>query len=204
MTDRVAVHSLRTWQRRDNGWFGDALDSRQARIQVPGLDIGVAVDDVGEGEAELRTGVDAAYRAKYGRYGAPTVDRISSRRRGLDSAAHPLVIFRDHSVPVLPPSPETLSPPSHVEEVSGLAVVRPGAQLPQHGRDQTDHPVSSPNVQHDRPDRIISTDVDLDGASGIVDHTPLGVGEVGRRDRRADSLDQVCTPPQLRGSKILG
>ena|SRR6195952_802887 len=69
---------VRTWHRRDNGWFGHALGSRAARIQVPGLDVDVAVEDVGEGEPELRAGVDAAYRAKYGRYGATTVDAMTT------------------------------------------------------------------------------------------------------------------------------
>jgi hypothetical protein len=67
---------VRTWYRRDNGWFGQALDSRRARIRVPGLEVEVAVEDVGEDQAGLRAGVDAAYRVKYGRYGGSTVDRM--------------------------------------------------------------------------------------------------------------------------------
>lgn len=68
---------VRTWHRRDNGWFGHVLESRRARIRVPGLDATVAVHDVGDDkDAELRAGVDAAYRAKYGRYGSTTVDRM--------------------------------------------------------------------------------------------------------------------------------
>ena len=35
---RVSGHVyVRTWYRRDNGWFGHAVDSRRARIRVPGL-----------------------------------------------------------------------------------------------------------------------------------------------------------------------
>lgn len=60
---------VRTWYRRDTGWFGHVLASRRARIRVPGLEADVAVGDVGEGTRELRAGVDAAYQAKYGRRG---------------------------------------------------------------------------------------------------------------------------------------
>jgi hypothetical protein len=69
---------VRTWYRRDDGWFGHVLDSRRARIRVPGLEVDIAVEDVGEDKAELRAGVDAAYRAKYGRYGGTTVDRMAT------------------------------------------------------------------------------------------------------------------------------
>jgi hypothetical protein len=64
---------VRTWHRRDTGWFGHVLKSRRARIRVPGLEADVAVDDVGEGTAQLRADVDAAYRTKYGSYGSSSV-----------------------------------------------------------------------------------------------------------------------------------
>ena len=67
---------VRTWYRRDNGWFGHAVKSRRARISVPGLEADVAIEDVGNDEAGLRASVDAAYRAKYGRYGKTTVERM--------------------------------------------------------------------------------------------------------------------------------
>jgi hypothetical protein len=67
---------VRTWRRRDTGWFGQALDSRRARIHVPGLEADVAVEDIGERDADLRAAVDAAYRTKYGHYGATSVDRM--------------------------------------------------------------------------------------------------------------------------------
>ena len=68
---------VRTWYRRNNGWFGLVVDSARARIRVPGLEITVTVDDVGNDMApEARLGIDAAYRAKYGRYGGATVDRM--------------------------------------------------------------------------------------------------------------------------------
>jgi|GEM_PF-1161207 len=81
---------VRTWYRRDSGWFGHAVDSRRARIRVPGLESEVTVEDVGAGrgvagrrggggdEAELRAGVDAAYLAKYGRYGETSVAKMVS------------------------------------------------------------------------------------------------------------------------------
>jgi hypothetical protein len=67
---------VRTWYRRDNGWFGHAVESRRARISVPGLEVDIAIEDVGKDEAELRASVDAAYRAKYGRYGETNVERM--------------------------------------------------------------------------------------------------------------------------------
>jgi len=69
---------VRTWYRRDCGWFGHAVNARRARIRVPGLEADIAVEDVGDDQAELRASVDAAYRAKYGRYGETTVDRMVS------------------------------------------------------------------------------------------------------------------------------
>jgi hypothetical protein len=67
---------VRTWSRRHTGWFGHAVDSRRARIGVPGLAVDIAVEDVGDDKAEVRLAVDAAYRAKYGRYGPTSVDRM--------------------------------------------------------------------------------------------------------------------------------
>ena len=67
---------VRTWYRRENGWFGHAVKSRRARIHVPGLEADIAIEDVGDHEAELRASVDAAYRAKYGRHGETTVERM--------------------------------------------------------------------------------------------------------------------------------
>jgi hypothetical protein len=60
---------VRTWYRRDTGWFGQVLASNRARIRVPGLEADVAVEDVGEGTPELRASIDAAYQVKYGRGG---------------------------------------------------------------------------------------------------------------------------------------
>jgi hypothetical protein len=64
---------VRTWYRRDGGWYGHVLDSHRARISVPGLKSDVAVADVGEGAPQLHAQIDAAYRAKYGRSGESMV-----------------------------------------------------------------------------------------------------------------------------------
>jgi hypothetical protein len=63
-----AVHAgddvyIRTWYRRDTGWFGAALRTLRARVRIPGLEADVRIEDVGTG---LRATVDNAYRAKYG------------------------------------------------------------------------------------------------------------------------------------------
>lgn len=56
---------VRTWHRRDTGWYGHALQTRSARVRVPGLEADVSIADVGRDE-ELRAAVDGAYRDKYG------------------------------------------------------------------------------------------------------------------------------------------
>lgn len=81
---------VRTWYRRNDGWFGHAVDSRRARIRVAGLAADVAVEDVGDDKSGLRASVDAAYRAKYDRYGEATVDRMVSD----DAAAATLRLTR--------------------------------------------------------------------------------------------------------------
>ena len=67
---------VRTWYRRDTGWFGHVLESHRACIRVPDLQADVVVEDIGAGPDQLRADIDAAYRAKYGRYGASTVERM--------------------------------------------------------------------------------------------------------------------------------
>jgi hypothetical protein len=58
---------------------------------VPGLEVDVAVEDVGGDSAELRRAVDASNRAKYGRYGAATVDRMQTN----EAAATTLQLIQD-------------------------------------------------------------------------------------------------------------
>jgi ubiquinone/menaquinone biosynthesis C-methylase UbiE len=83
---------VRTWYRRNTGWFAHVLDSRRAVVRVPGVETDVLVEEVGAGSAELRAEIDAAYHSKYGRYGtsgvgpmvadaaAATTLRLSPRR----------------------------------------------------------------------------------------------------------------------------
>jgi hypothetical protein len=61
---------VRTWYRRDTGWFGHALRARRARIRVPGLEADITVEDTGDASNQVTIDVDAAYRTKYGRGGA--------------------------------------------------------------------------------------------------------------------------------------
>ncbi|MCO8269028.1 DUF2255 family protein [Actinoplanes sp. TRM 88003] len=67
---------VRTWHRRETGWFGHVLKSRRAGIRVPGLQTTVLVDDVGAGPDNLRAAIDAAYHAKYGRYGSTSIEQM--------------------------------------------------------------------------------------------------------------------------------
>ncbi len=64
---------VRTWHRRDTGWFGHALRSHRARIRVPGLEADITVEDVGDASARVTADVDDAYRTKYGRGGAESM-----------------------------------------------------------------------------------------------------------------------------------
>ena len=57
---------VRTWYRRDTGWFGLALNTRRARVRIAGGEVDVRIEDVGVGPSGLRADVDAAYRDKYG------------------------------------------------------------------------------------------------------------------------------------------
>ena len=86
---------VRTWHRRDTGWFGRAVGSGRARVRVPGVETDVAVEDVGAGSTELRADLDAAYRAKYGRYGPGSVDRMVAP----DAAATTLRLVPDRPRP---------------------------------------------------------------------------------------------------------
>ena len=67
---------VRTWYRRDTGWFGRVLAARRAQVAAGDLVADVAVADVGVGAPDLRAAVASAYRRKYGRYGGGSVDRM--------------------------------------------------------------------------------------------------------------------------------
>ena len=64
---------VRSWHRRDTGWFGHALRSRRASVRVPGLEADVTIEDIGDASPGISTDVDAAYRAKYGFGGAASM-----------------------------------------------------------------------------------------------------------------------------------
>ncbi|MDV8002587.1 DUF2255 family protein [Rhodococcus sp. IEGM 1408] len=57
---------VRSWHRRDTGWFGRAVRSRRARIRVAGVESDVMIEDIGSASAEVTADVDASYRTKYG------------------------------------------------------------------------------------------------------------------------------------------
>ena len=67
---------VRTWHRREGGWFGHALRSGRAHVRVPGVEAAVTVEDTGADPPHLRVAVDAAYRTKYGRFGRTSVDAM--------------------------------------------------------------------------------------------------------------------------------
>ena len=64
---------VRSWHRRDTGWFGHALQTQQARIYVPGLEADVTIEDVGDASPHVTAAVDDAYRAKYGNESAASM-----------------------------------------------------------------------------------------------------------------------------------
>ncbi|MEP9394691.1 DUF2255 family protein [Gordonia sp. VNK1] len=64
---------VRTWHRRDTGWFGAAVRTGTALLRIADWEREVAVADVGAADAGTRTAVDAAYRSKYGVSDDPTV-----------------------------------------------------------------------------------------------------------------------------------
>lgn len=79
---------IRSWHRRDTGWFGRAASTGRARIRVTGLETDVDVVDLGRAgdhtdavqqlHRELFDEVDGAYRTKYGASGDATVRAMVS------------------------------------------------------------------------------------------------------------------------------
>lgn len=90
---------VRTWYRRDQGWFAHVVGSGRARVSVPGLETEVAVEDVSRTGTELRAGVDAAYRNKYGRYSSSSVDAMVN-----DDAADTTLRLTREVEPAVPPA----------------------------------------------------------------------------------------------------
>ncbi|MFF2487305.1 DUF2255 family protein [Microbacterium sp. NPDC058062] len=54
---------VRTWHRRETGWYGGAVRSGAARVLVGDTTVDVTVEAIGDTDA---ANVDAAYRSKYG------------------------------------------------------------------------------------------------------------------------------------------
>ncbi|MFB7882664.1 DUF2255 family protein [Microbacterium sp. NPDC056057] len=54
---------VRTWHRRETGWYGGAVRSGAARVRVGDTTVDVTVEAIGDTDAAT---VDAAYRSKYG------------------------------------------------------------------------------------------------------------------------------------------
>jgi len=54
VVDVVGDVYVRTWYRRDTGWFGLALSTGHARVRVPGVEVDVRIEDVGVGPPGLR------------------------------------------------------------------------------------------------------------------------------------------------------
>lgn len=79
---------VRTWYRRETGWYGLILRTQRARVRVPGLEVEVRIEDVGVGSSDLRADVDNAYRKKYG--AGSTGNMV-----GTDAAATTLRLQRD-------------------------------------------------------------------------------------------------------------
>ncbi|HEY0239142.1 MAG TPA: DUF2255 family protein [Friedmanniella sp.] len=83
---------VRTWHRRETGWFGRAVRTGRARVRVPGVEADVLVTDLGADLAGVRDDVDAAYRTKYARYGAAATGRMVDD----DAAKATLRLDREH------------------------------------------------------------------------------------------------------------
>lgn len=63
-----------------NGWFRRALASGGGRVRAGGVERDVTFEQVGD---EVRDAVDAAYHAKYDRYGARIVGSVTGDDVGL-------------------------------------------------------------------------------------------------------------------------
>ncbi|MFJ1973912.1 DUF2255 family protein [Streptomyces sp. NPDC087903] len=62
-----------------SAWFRGTRARHEGRVQAGGVAKDVAFEDV---DGEINDAVDAAYRTKYGRYSADTIQRITSSTAG--------------------------------------------------------------------------------------------------------------------------
>jgi hypothetical protein len=82
---------VRTWYRRDTGWFGEALRSHRARLRIEEWEAEAGVVEVGQGSREHRDAVDAACRVEYRSFGAVACGRPEARCRTPGAAVPSLV-----------------------------------------------------------------------------------------------------------------
>jgi hypothetical protein len=62
-----------------SAWFRGTRARHEGRVEADGVEKDVAFEDV---DGEINDAVDAAYRTKYGRYSANTIQRITSSTAG--------------------------------------------------------------------------------------------------------------------------
>ncbi|WP_328979849.1 DUF2255 family protein [Streptomyces canus] len=62
-----------------SAWFRGTRTRHEGRIEAGGVEQDVVFEDV---DGEINGAVDAAYRTKYGRYSANTIQRITSSTAG--------------------------------------------------------------------------------------------------------------------------
>ncbi|WP_406124394.1 DUF2255 family protein [Streptomyces sp. NBC_00989] len=62
-----------------SAWFRGTRARHEGRVEAGGVEKDVAFEDV---DGEINDAVDAAYRSKYGRYSANTIQRITSSTAG--------------------------------------------------------------------------------------------------------------------------
>jgi hypothetical protein len=62
-----------------SAWFRGTRARHEGRVEADGVEKDVAFEDV---DGEINDAVDAAYRSKYGRYSANTIQRITSSTAG--------------------------------------------------------------------------------------------------------------------------
>jgi len=62
-----------------SAWFRGTRAHHEGRVEAGGVEKDVAFEDV---DGEINDAVDAAYRSKYGRYSANTIQRITSSTAG--------------------------------------------------------------------------------------------------------------------------